>query len=163
MTTFEPESTAERAHRLGYKSLRLDQAYLEDGLSGYTTGRSIKTLEREIYDLLNAAGAEQVGMVYGMAEKRKAIRLRFIWENVPAEILQVALPIRVRMTKIKLEQTIKQALFHLLNEVRFELERRHFHPNSPAFVTYMIARNGLTIGQMVAENAPLQLVGGKGE
>jgi hypothetical protein len=163
MTTFEPESTAERAHRLGYKSLSLQQAYLEDGLSGYSTKRNVKTLEREIYELLCAAGAEQVGLIYGTAENRKAIRLRFIWENVPAEILQVALPIRVRKTRIKQEQTIKQALYHLHNEVRFELERRHFHPNSPAFVTYMIARDGLTIGQMVAENAPLQLARGKGE
>lgn len=161
MIEFKPESKKERAQRLGYKSLRLDQAYLEDGLSGYTTGRSIATLEREIYDLLIAAGAEQVGLIYGTAENRKAIRLRFIWENVPTEILQVALPIRMRKTKIKEEQTVKQALFHLHNEVRFELERRHFHPNSPAFVTYMIARNGITIGQLVAENAPLQLVGGK--
>ncbi len=163
MTTFEPESTAERAQRLGYKSLSQEQAYLEDGLSGYTTGRSVKALEREIYELLATAGAEGIILMYGTAENRKAIRLRFIWENVAAEILQVALPIRVRKTTIKVEQSIKQALYHLLNEVRFELERRHFHPNSPAFVTYMIARNGMTIGQMVAENAPLQLARGKGE
>jgi hypothetical protein len=161
MTTFQPESHKERAQRLGYKSLSLQQAYLEDGLSGYTTGRSVKTLEREISDLLLAAGAEEVNLIYGTAESRKAIRLRFVWENVATEILQVALPIRVRKTTLKLEQSIKQALYHLLNEVRFELERRHFHPNSPAFVTYMIAKGGLTIGQLVAENAPLQL--GRGE
>ena len=161
MTTFEPESHKERVERLGYKSLSLQQAYLEDGLSGYTTGRSVKTLEREISDLLLTAGAEEVNLVYGTAEGRKAIRLRFIWESVPTEILQVALPIRVRKTTKKMEQSIKQALYHLLNEVRFELERRHFHPKTPAFVTYMIGRGGLTIGQLVAENAPLQL--GRGE
>ncbi len=160
MNNFTPETKDEKAHRLGYKSLHYKQSCLEDGLSGYTSKRSPGKWASEINDLLTAAGADHIGIMYGMAETRPAARLRFVWENVPVEIVQVTLPIRGKITRVREDQAMRQAFYHLYNEVRFELERRHFHPNTPAFVTYMLTPSGDTIAQLITNNAPLAIASG---
>ena len=158
MTDFTPETKDEKAQRLGYKSLQYQQSYLEDGLSGYTSKRNPGKWANEIYELLTTAGADNIGITYGMAETRPAARLRFVWENVPVEIVQVTLPIRSNITKVKEDQAMRQAFYHLYNEVRFELERRHFHPDTPAFVTYMLTPSGDTVAQLVAINADIRAI-----
>ena len=158
MTNFTPETKDEKSHRLGYKSLQHTQSYLEDGLSGYTSHRSPSKWLQEISELLASAGADHTIITHGTAEARPAIRLQFIWENVPIEIIQVTLPIRNKTTKTKQDQAMRQAFYHLYNEVRFELERRHFHPNTPAFVTYMLTPSGDTIAQLVSINADIRAI-----
>lgn len=157
MVEFIEETDEDRAGRLGYKAIGYDQAYYEDGLAGYKSGRSPDALIKEIFGMLTDAGAKYIDLRHGSAEGRPAYQLRFQWLGVGVEVLQVALPIRDRKTPNKISAAKRQALYHLLNEIHFELGRRHFHPDLPAFVPYMIGKGGVTIGSMVADNEPMRL------
>lgn len=120
-----------------YQAIGLKQAYLEDGLVGYKTTQDPNSYIGEILTMLREAGARRMDIISGMVDKRPAYKLTFEWGGVDVEITQVTLPIK-QNSPSKTEQAKKQALFHLFNEVRMELERRHFHPDMPAFVPYMI-------------------------
>lgn len=120
-----------------YQAIGLKQAHLEDGLAGYQSGKSPDSYIGEILTMLREAGARRMDVITGMVDNRPAYKLSFEWGGVDVEITQVALPLKQK-SPAKIEQSKKQALFHLFNEVRMELERRHFHPDMPAFVPYMI-------------------------
>ncbi len=123
---------------IGYKAVEFKQAYLEDRLAGYESTQTLGTYQAQIIDLLTENGATEISIVRGKADDRAAYRLRFMWSGVAVEIVQVALPTRTKTEKAG-KQAERQALYHLVNELRFELERRHFHPELPAFVPYMLA------------------------
>ncbi len=123
---------------VGYKAVAFKQAALEDRLAGYESTQTLGTYQAQIIDTLTANGATEISILRGKVEDRAAYRLRFMWSGVPIEIVQVALPTRTK-TETARKQAERQALYHLVNELRFELERRHFHPELPAFVPYMLA------------------------
>lgn len=150
---FIPDSQpSEKPNRLGYAAIKLEQAYLEDGLAGYTTTQTEKKLQGEIMSLLISAGATDVSITPGKVDKRMAFRLRFVYEGILREIIQVALPTRTR-TDRSTAQAQRQALFNLHDSIRMELERRHYQPNIPAFVAYMLMPGeNRTLAQMVANN-----------
>jgi hypothetical protein len=142
---------------VGYKEITVQQACLEDGLAGYTSQRSLKSYQQEIIERLEQAGATNIYFQSGMVDGRRAWLLTFIWGAVPVRIVQVALPTRADTDRAR-QQAERQALYHLLNELRFELERRHFHPDRPAFVTYMIAPGtDKTVGEIIADADALVL------
>lgn len=143
---------SEKPNRLGYAALKLAQAYLEDGLAGYTTERNEKKLQDELLSLLNSAGATDVSITPGKFNERPAFRLRFIYEGLAREVIQVALPAKSK-TERALTQTKRQALFNLVQSIRMELERRHYQPNIPAFVGYILMPGQKqTIGEIITEN-----------
>lgn len=148
---------------VGYKTVAFEQAHLEDRLSGYTATKKVERYRREIIELLDKAGASAISIQrgYSVTQERVAYQLTFWWGAVDVRITQVTLPCRVD-TERNREQAERQALYHLLNELRFELERRQFHPELPAFVTYMLAPGGNgearpTVGEAIAEALPLAL------
>jgi hypothetical protein len=144
---------------IGYKAIEIKQAFLEDALAGYRSEQTPGTYQAQIIDLLAENGAAEIGMTRGKVDDRAAYQLRFTWSGVPVEIVQVALPTRTR-TESARKQAERQALYHLLNEIRFELERRHFHPELPAFIPYMIAptqAGPMAVWQMIKSAQQLAL------
>lgn len=139
MSRFVPE-TKKKDVRRGYKALQLDQAHLEDGLAGSGATKPEKWYEQNIRDMLNAAGAIDVSITAGFDNhfQREAFQLKFNFEGLERIIYQVVLPIRKTKTDSKKKQVRKQALYNLHESVRMELERRHYQPENPAFISYMV-------------------------
>jgi len=148
----------------GYQSVGFEQAALEDRLAGYASTQKPATYTTQIIELLVEAGATEISLLRGSVNERCAYRLQFFWGGMPVEIVQVALPSRVN-TAATHRQAERQALYHLLNELRFELERRHFHPDMPAFVPYMLApaQNGspVAVWQLLKEAQRLAIAAPK--
>lgn len=153
MMGFIPDTQpSEKPNRLGYAALKLVQAYLEDGLAGYRTERSEQALEFELFSLLKSAEAVDISITAGKVDGRPAYRLRFVYEGLTREIVQVALPTRTKTARA-ITQSKRQAIFNLVESIRMELERRHYQPNIPAFVGYMLMPGeNRTLAQMVATN-----------
>lgn len=154
---------------LGYKAVGFEQAYLEDKLAGYESTKAPEFYKNEILTLLAQAGATNVFIQRGQVQGRTAYLLHFGWGGADVRIVQVALPTRTSTERAQ-RQAERQALYHLLNEIRFELERRHFHPDYPAFVPYMLseAKAGQdpaerrTLGELIGERLALPAVAGPG-
>lgn len=156
MSNFIPDSPP---GGIGYKAVAFKQAHLEDRLAGYESTQTLGTYQAQIIDVLSSHGATEIGLTRGQVDDRAAYRLRFFWSGVPVEIVQVALPTHTKTDKAR-KQAERQALYHLANEVRFELERRHFHPELPAFIPYMLAptKKGPTpVWQMIKDAQTLAL------
>jgi hypothetical protein len=142
----------EKPNRLGYRALKLVQAYLEDGLAGYTTSKTERSLQGDIMGMLSEAGAEDVSITPGLSKARDAFRLRFTYEGLLREMVQVCLPQRTRTDRAK-QQARKQALYNLHESIRMELERRHYQPDVPAFIGYVLTPGeNRTLAEIISSN-----------
>lgn len=131
--------TADKPNRLGYAALKFVQAYLEDGLMGYTSKRLEDAIKGDILNMLTHAGAEAITLKSGThpITKRPAFLLTFVWGGLNMRIVQVALPTKVK-TETALKQSRRQALLNLYESIRMELERRHYQPGLVPFASYIL-------------------------
>lgn len=159
---FVPDRKMGEANKLGYVATSFPQAHLEDGFEGYTTTQNEKKLSGEIVALLMDAGATEISMTPGTVTGRAAFQLRFKFSGVYHQITQVALPCRTRSDR-NLQQAKRQALYHLLRQLRSDLERRHYQPTIPPFIAYMIPQGSpVSFGEYIqrGEMPPLLLTSG---
>lgn len=151
MPEFKPDPTGKR------RGIAFEQAYFEDGLDGASVERPLEAIETELKTLLASIGAFGVILAPGTSEGRAAFQLTFSVGQVDYRMVQVSLPLRSKPTKNRLATARKQALWQLLQYLKFQLQRRHFVPDEPIFLAHILTPpNEQGVRRTVAEIAATQ-------
>jgi len=155
MFTFQPEE--KKVARVPY----FEDVSRDEGWQGYTTTKSIKTLQAEIGEAIGRLGGVVSGFQRGTFQienqPREGFQVHYSVQNpngklVPGRLDIAALPVRNRYDDSKKDKSLRMALYMLRNALDGMWFMQQLSPGYAALMPWMLADEGKTISQLWSES-----------
>jgi len=156
--TFQPEE--KKAQKVPF----YEEASREEGWQGYSTTKSIKTLQAEIGDAVGRLGGIVSGFQRGTfqidAQTREGFQVHYSIQNpggqlVPGRMDVAALPVKNKWDAAKKEKSLRMALYMLRNALDGMWFMQQLSPGYAALMPWMIGVDGKTITQLWSESSTM--------
>lgn len=155
MFSFEPEK--KKAVSVPY----YEDVSREEGWQGYTTTKSIKTLQAEIGDAIGRLGGIVSGFQRGTFhienQQREGFQVHYSIQNpngqvVPGRLDIAALPVRDKWNEQKKDKSLRMALYMLRNALDGMWFMQQLSPGYAALMPWMVTEGGKTVSQLWSES-----------
>jgi len=126
----------------------------------YTTGRSIKSVQKEIIDIMDELGGERVRFKegwFGEKPRRYGHVLQFRYADQDAQIISAGLPMR-NPTDKKIETVKVQALLIVKDQLKAAFTALVFSPGSYPLMQYVLGDGDKTLGEMFVNRYELPML-----
>jgi hypothetical protein len=154
---FIPDKPAEGAERIVvpyFENVRSDDS------PGYSTGRSMESLQKEAVALFARLGAYRVAFQQGRFDTkpiRHGMVVTFWLDGNEGRLTVAALPFLHAETPKKVEQALKHAMFNVILMLKSQIQTQIFSPGTNPLIQYLLTSGGdRTIGEELTERLYIQ-------
>lgn len=155
MFSFTPEE--HKAVKVPY----YDDVSREQGWQGYTTGKSVETLQAEIVKAFARLGGIVSGFQRGAfqidQQTREGFRVHYSIQSpngfIPGRLDVAALPVRSKYDEKKKDKTLRMALYMLRTSLEGMWFIQQLSPGYAPLMPWMLAEGDKTITQLWAETS----------
>jgi hypothetical protein len=127
-----------------------EEAKNEDGVIGYSTQKSLKTLKAEITAGFGRLGGSVIGFQSGKFGKRYGFRIDFTFAGVPGRMDIAALPIK-KETESRVDKAKRHALYSVQKRLEAEYSTALIMPGDVPLMPYMLNSEGKTVLEVMRE------------
>ena len=139
-----------------------EDATRDEGWQGYSTTKSIKTLQSEIGEAIGRLGGVVSGFQRGTFQVddriREGFQIHYSIQNpmgklIPGRLDVAALPVREKYNETRKDKSLRMALYMLRTALNGMWFMQQLSPGYAPLMPWMLAHDGKTVSQLWAESS----------